>query len=108
VDDSTRACQGEGSIDAPGQDRRLGTHDTPQDQQCLGLLAEQSPNLITYASDAVVIARLPPKLIMTNHERGIPSTPMKAAAVVRAEVPVAGVIPRPKRGERAQLDLMND
>jgi hypothetical protein len=45
---------------------------------------------------------------MTNHQRGIPSTPMKAAAVVRAEVPVAGVIPRPKRGERAQLDLMND
>ena len=53
MDDSTRACQGDGSIDAPGQDRRLGTHDTPQDQQCLGLLAEQSPNLITYASDTL-------------------------------------------------------
>jgi hypothetical protein len=27
----------------------------------------------------------PRKLIMTNYQRGIPSTPMKAAAVVRAE-----------------------
>jgi hypothetical protein len=45
---------------------------------------------------------------MTNYHRGIPSTPLKAAAVVRAEVPVASVIPRPKRGERALLDLMND
>jgi hypothetical protein len=26
--------------------RRLGTHDTPQDQQCLELFAEQSPKLI--------------------------------------------------------------
>jgi hypothetical protein len=33
---------------------------------------------------------------------------MKAAAVVRAEVPVAGVISRPNRGERALLDLRND
>jgi hypothetical protein len=32
---------------------------------------------------------------------------MKAAAVVRAEVPVAAVIPKPKRGERALLDLRN-
>jgi hypothetical protein len=32
---------------------------------------------------------------------------MKAAAVVGAEVPVAGVIPRPKRGERALFDLGN-
>jgi hypothetical protein len=43
---------------------------------------------------------------MTNYQRGIPSTPMKAA-VVRAEVPVAGVIPGPERGERALLDLGN-
>ena len=33
---------------------------------------------------------------------------MKAAAVVRAEVPVTGAIPRPKRGERALLDLRTD
>ena len=48
----------------------------------------------------------PRTLIMTNYQRGILSTPMKAA-VVRAEVPVAGVIPGPERGERALLDLGN-
>jgi hypothetical protein len=41
---------------------------------------------------------------MTNYQRGILSAPMKAA-VGRAEVPVAGGIPGPERGERALLDL---
>jgi hypothetical protein len=48
----------------------------------------------------------PRKLIKTNYQRGIPTTQTKAA-VVRAEVPVAAVIPGPERGERALLDLGN-
>jgi hypothetical protein len=35
----------------------------------------------------------PRRLIVTNYQRGIPSTPMKGPAVVRTEVPVADSIP---------------
>jgi hypothetical protein len=49
----------------------------------------------------------PRKLIVTNYQRLIPSTPMKAAAVVRTEGSCRRLIPRPNRSERALLDLRN-